>query len=98
MAAFVQSLPFLIAPAGEGGRVWHTLPIHFEATLGQIDEPVLLNPRCSIQWAFPVAVICQRGLGHFDDEAGTRGTPRFIGQCVKDDNGDIRLRLGGQGR
>ena len=80
------------------GRVWHTLPIHFEAMLGQIDEPILLDARCGIQGTFPVAVIRQRGLGHFDDEAGASGTTRFVGWRVKDHNGDIRLRLGGQGR
>jgi hypothetical protein len=37
MVALLQSLSLLIAPAGEGGGVWHRPPIHLKAALGQID-------------------------------------------------------------
>jgi hypothetical protein len=63
MVTLSQLLLLLIKPAGEGGSVWHRLPIHFEVTLEQVDEPVLLNARCGVQGTLAVAVIDQRGLG-----------------------------------
>jgi hypothetical protein len=78
LLALTENLPLLIAPAREGGRVWHRLPRHFKTAVREIDEPVLLDASSSIEGPLPISVIGQRGLRYFDYKDSTRGTAALV--------------------
>src|SRR4029450_3941141 len=66
----LQPLYRPVAPTVRRRWVWNRIPVHLEAALDEVDDPVVANSGSRVEAALLPAVIIETGFGHLDDQSG----------------------------